>query len=78
MGTFDACALGDKVKRNDGQVGEIVAVTAKRFRTKFPWPEPQTIWRGDQAEQTTHFFGDFRKSDGRSVGGRICHWVQPT
>lgn len=77
MTIFKICAVGDRVQRNDGYVGEIVSVTNKRFRARFAWPEPVTIWRGDQAEKSTHFFADFRRLDGRSVGGKICHWAQP-
>lgn len=78
MNSFEECAVGNKVRRDDGYVGEIVSVTGKRFRARFAWSEPQTIWRGDQPEKSTHFFCVFRKSDGRSVGQRKkYHWALP-
>lgn len=58
MSTFEKCAIGDKVLRTDGYVGEIVSITAKRFRARFAWPEPLTVWRGNQAEKTKHFLAN--------------------
>jgi hypothetical protein len=70
---FAAIATGDYVREQDraGRPTEttfrVLEVTAKRFTCEIGWNEyiKQPMRR------------TYRKLDGRSVGGRIVHWVMP-
>lgn len=77
MSKFEHCQVGDKVRLDNGYPGEVVSVSAKRFCAKFAWPKPVTISSGDTTREATHFITEFRKSDGRSVGGKTCSWATP-
>lgn len=62
-------------------VGRVVAVRARSFDCEFAWDEPMKVQiaRLDGGvmwvEQTT-WKRRFRKSDGRSMGGREYSWAQ--